>query len=44
MSRYYFKTTGIMKYEGKMTPPKEHNKLVVTDLKEMKITNYMTRD
>lgn len=43
MSRHYFKTTGITKNEGKMIPPKEQNKLVVTDLKEMKITNHMTR-
>lgn len=37
MHRHRYKAIGIKKNQEKMTPPKEHNKLPVTDLEEMEI-------
>lgn len=39
MHIYHCKTTVITKNRGNMIPPKEHNKILVTDPKEMEIMN-----
>lgn len=44
MFKHLHKVTGVMKTQGNMTPPKEHNRPSVTDLNKWRYRNHVTKN